>query len=70
MPLSQMTELKNPIKCSRAGCLLSATQKIYWRNPKLHGPERKKTWLSCDEHLTYLVEYLRDRAFFIDAEKI
>ena len=44
--------------------------KIYWRNPKLHGPERLKTWLACDEHMKYLVEYLQDRAFFIGSEKI
>ena len=65
-----MTEVKTPIKCSRAGCVLSATMKIYWRNPKLHGPERLKTWLACDEHMKYLVEYLQDRAFFIGSEKI
>jgi hypothetical protein len=65
-----MTEPKSPIKCSRAGCVATATDKIHWRNPKLHGPERIKTWLACDEHLSYLVEYLQDRAFFIGSEKI
>jgi hypothetical protein len=40
---------------------------LNWRNPKIHGPERVKTWLACDEHLAYLVDYLDTRGFFIDA---
>lgn len=49
--------------CSRAGCRSSATAAVNWRNPKIHGPERVKVWLACDEHTDFLAEYLRSRDF-------
>ena len=54
-------------KCSRAGCGTAATHKLNWRNPKIHGPERVKTWLACDEHLAFLIDYLDTRGFFVDS---
>jgi hypothetical protein len=36
---------------------------VNWRNPKIHGPERVKVWLACDEHRGYLSEYLATRDF-------
>lgn len=50
-------------ECSRAGCRSSAEWAILWRNPKIHAPERRKTWLACAEHLTYLREFLAARSF-------
>ena len=36
--------------CSARGCRNPATWQLRWNNPRLHTPERRKTWLSCDEH--------------------
>lgn len=49
--------------CSRAGCRAPATWRIDWRNPRIHGPERRKTWVACDEHVGYLREFLAARSF-------
>jgi len=49
--------------CSRAGCTDDAAWNVNWRNPKIHGPERVKVWLACDEHREYLSEYLAARDF-------
>lgn len=49
--------------CSRAGCQRDAGWNVNWRNPKIHGPERVKVWLACDEHRDYLAEYLAARDF-------
>ena len=50
-------------RCSRAGCTLPATSAVHWRNPRIHGEERVKTWLACDEHVEYLRDYLATRDF-------
>jgi hypothetical protein len=49
--------------CSRAGCREDAAWNVNWRNPKIHGEERVKVWLACDEHREYLSEYLAARDF-------
>jgi len=49
--------------CSRAGCSLPAAWNINWRNPRIHGPERVKIWLACDDHREYLHDYLDARDF-------
>lgn len=49
--------------CSRAGCRAPATATIEWRNPRIHTGDRSKTWLACDEHRPFLVEFLTARAF-------
>ena len=36
----------------RQGLPAPATWALLWNNPKLHTPERRKTWLACDEHRT------------------
>lgn len=51
------------VRCSRAGCAQSATSAVHWRNPRIHGAERVKTWLACDDHVDYLREYLAARDF-------
>ncbi|NBU22944.1 MAG: acetone carboxylase [Actinobacteria bacterium] len=57
-------------KCSRAGCTNQATFLIYWRNPKLHSPEREKIWGACLEHKSFLIDYLSARSFFLRTEAI
>jgi hypothetical protein len=49
--------------CSRAGCSETATSRVEWRNPRIHGPERTKIWLACDEHVAYLRDFLAARDF-------
>jgi hypothetical protein len=51
------------LECSRAGCRLTATHQVVWRNPRIHAADREKIWLACDEHVGYLSEYLRARDF-------
>ncbi|MDQ4213336.1 hypothetical protein [Microbacterium capsulatum] len=58
-----MNAARPEVKCSRAGCRARATHRIVWRNPRIHGPEREKVWLACDEHLAFLQDYLRARDF-------
>ena len=49
--------------CSRAGCRNLATWRLDWRNPRIHTADRVKTWLSCDDHIGYLREFLSARDF-------
>jgi hypothetical protein len=39
---------------------------LLWNNPKLHTPDRRKTWLACDEHKESLSEFLKARGFLRD----
>jgi hypothetical protein len=50
-------------QCSRAGCRADATRAVHWRNPRIHGIERVKTWAACDEHVEFLEGFLRSRDF-------
>ena len=43
---------------------------LRWNNPRLHTPERRKTWLACDEHRTTLSEFLGARSFLREVEPI
>ena len=54
--------------CSRAGCGSDAAWLVVWRNPRIHSPERRKTWAACDEHVDYLREYLAARDFPVRTE--
>ena len=36
--------------CSAKGCQADAVWALLWNNPKIHTPDRRKTWLACDEH--------------------
>ena len=52
--------------CSARGCTAPAAWALLWNNPKLHTPERRKTWLACDEHRASLSEFLNARKFLRD----
>lgn len=52
--------------CSAKGCRASAVWVLAWNNPKLHTPERRKTWLACDEHREHLSQFLSVRGFLKD----
>lgn len=57
-------------KCSRVGCTATATAMVIWRNPKLHAPEKTKTWGTCADHSDYFVSYLTIRGFFLELRGI
>ncbi len=57
-------------RCSRAGCAADATHAVNWRNPKIHAPDRVKTWLACDEHVGYLRDFLEARSFPVSVEQL
>ncbi|MDK1358879.1 hypothetical protein QNO00_01170 [Arthrobacter sp. zg-Y1219] len=50
-----------PAVCSRKGCRQPAVWRLLWNNPRIHTPERRKTWLACGEHRGWLEEYLQTR---------
>jgi hypothetical protein len=52
--------------CSAKGCRAAAVWVLAWNNPKLHAPERRKTWLACDEHKDHLAQFLDLRGFLKD----
>ena len=49
--------------CSAKGCRESAHWGLKWNNPKLHDPDRRKTWLACDVHRDTLGAFLTVRGF-------
>ncbi|WP_423924205.1 hypothetical protein ACPEEZ_07250 [Frigoribacterium sp. 2-23] len=51
------------VECSRAGCRSEARHNVNWRNPKIHGLERVKVWSACDEHVSFLRDFLEARDF-------
>lgn len=52
--------------CSAKGCRADAVWVLAWNNPKLHTPERRKTWLACDDHREHLSSFLSVRGFLKD----
>ncbi|MFD7923198.1 hypothetical protein ACFV3R_28750 [Streptomyces sp. NPDC059740] len=52
--------------CSAKGCRADAVWVLAWNNPKLHTPDRRKTWLACEEHREHLAGFLGVRGFLKD----
>ncbi|MCL2554590.1 MAG: hypothetical protein FWE15_10795 [Actinomycetia bacterium] len=52
--------------CSAKDCRAPAVWVLAWNNPKLHTPDRRKTWLACDEHREHLSSFLGMRGFLKD----
>ena len=52
-----------PPVCSAKGCRTEAVHVLVWNNPKLHTPDREKTWVACDEHRPTLGAFLDARGF-------
>ena len=57
-----------PTGCSARGCGKPATWALLWNNPKIHTPDRRKTWLACDEHKDSLSDFLDRRSFLREVE--
>ena len=67
---SAKSESGGPLVCSAKGCSAAATTALRWNNPKIHAPQRRKTWLACDEHRASLAEFLSLRNFLRETEPI
>ena len=50
--------------CSRKACRAGAEWELLWNNPKIHTPERRKSWLACGEHKDWLEDYLQTRGLW------
>jgi hypothetical protein len=55
-----------PDPCSAKGCHAPAAWQLLWNNPKIHTPDRRKTWLACEEHRESLEKFLGARGFLRD----
>jgi hypothetical protein len=60
-----MSDVDAPV-CSAKGCQAPAVWALLWNNPKLHTPDRRKTWLACEEHRATLGDFLGARGFLKD----
>jgi len=59
-----------PLTCSAKGCRNPATWSLLWNNPKIHTPDRRKSWLACDGHRESLGDFLKARRFLRDVEPV
>jgi hypothetical protein len=61
---------EDELRCSAKGCHAPASWSLLWNNPKLHTPDRRKTWLACDAHRESLSDFLGARGFLRDVEPL
>lgn len=59
-----MPSVTDELVCSAKGCTAEALHRVEWNNPKIHTPDRRKTWLACDEHEQSLRRFLDARGFY------
>ncbi|GGK39439.1 hypothetical protein [Micrococcus flavus] len=52
--------------CSRRGCPAPAVWALHWNNPRVHTPDRRKTWTACEAHRAHLEDFLASRGFLQD----
>ena len=69
-PLRGRSVLTQELTCSAKGCQAAARWHLVWNNPKIHTPERRKTWLACDEHRESLSDFLGARGFLRATEPV
>jgi hypothetical protein len=63
-------EATEPPVCSAKGCRQPAVWSLRWNNPRLHTPERRKTWVACEEHRGHLADFLGARGFLREVEPL
>lgn len=56
--------------CSAKACREPAVWALRWNNPKLHAPDRRKTWLACPAHRQYLGDFLDARGFLREVAEL
>lgn len=59
-----------PLVCSARGCHSLAAHAVLWNNPKIHAPDRRKTWLACTDHEESLRGFLSARGFWRSTEAL
>jgi hypothetical protein len=59
-----------PVSCSAKGCRRPAVWLLVWNNPRLHTPDREKTWTACDGHRETLSHHLAIRSFLRRVEPL
>ena len=57
-------------QCSAKGCRADAVHVLVWNNPRVHTPDREKTWVACDEHRQSLSQFLDVRGFLQRVEPL
>lgn len=62
--------MSEPLICSAKGCRAAAVYAVRWNNPKIHTPEREKTWLACEQHRQWLADFLAARGFLRRVEPL
>jgi hypothetical protein len=62
--------MSDPVVCSARGCRAPASYALVWNNPKVHAPEREKTWVACEEHRQSLAHFLDLRGFLRRVEAL
>lgn len=67
MSMDPSTRDHHTVICSAKGCRATAAYGLLWNNPKLHAPQRRKTWLACENHADPLSDFLSKRGFLKDA---
>lgn len=60
-----LSDAETPV-CSAKGCRAAAVWVLVWNNPKVHTPERRKTWIACEDHREHLSQFLGVRGFLKD----
>ena len=58
------------LTCSAKGCQNAAVWSLLWNNPKIHTPDRRKSWLACEDHRESLSDFLKARQFLRDVEPV
>jgi hypothetical protein len=62
--------MSDSVVCSARGCPAPASYALVWNNPKVHAPEREKTWMACEEHRQSLADFLDLRGFLRRVEAL
>lgn len=56
--------------CSAKGCQQDARYSVVWNNPKVHTPDREKTWLACEDHREFLSRFVDKRGFLLRVDDL
>ena len=67
---TSLHEPPSDLVCSARGCTHQADFGLLWNNPHLHTPERRKTWLACEEHREHLSQFLGTRGFLREVVEV
>jgi hypothetical protein len=62
--------MSESVVCSARGCRAPASYALVWNNPKVHVPEREKTWVAWEEHRQSLADFLDLRGFLRRVEAL